>query len=182
LSTQFAFGGTPFEPFTAIVDPESGLQISQEVEKVEPPRLHPDRFTVDKETVLAEMLLRAKRTSTNWKPFTAIFDGTNSLQLASYRPGRQTIIFSGGTSNVIIASSASGIRSNENFTLPQGSSISLDTEGPFWGFSSTVGTSLYVIELYFDLDQMAIAKGRKDKHERQWINNPKQPDTIFGAH
>lgn len=177
-STQFAFGGTPFEPLVPIVDPESGMQLSQEVAKAEPSRINPEHYAHDKELMLAEMLLRAKRSPTDWKPATFVFDGVSTVQIAAIRPGRQTIILFNGTNSIIVARKESGIKSNENFTLAQGASVNFDTEGPLWAFSATSGTTLSVVELYYDLEQMALAKGRKTGNERQWDKHP-QPDTIY---
>jgi hypothetical protein len=164
---QQFFGEYGFQPLRPIPAQQT-QQLAEELTEENPPLFHEEKHPMtDAETLAAEAILRADRTPTDWQPHTTTFDGVTNYQLCGIRPGRETVAIFNGTGNVLIAKSESGLnpRSNDNFTLFQGASCSIDTEGEIWAFSS-VGITVSSMETYYDLAEMAIAKTRLAKSKR----------------
>jgi hypothetical protein len=146
-------------------------QISEETQIQELPDLHNRPIEEDVEILAAEMLLKADRSATDWKPITYTFDGVNPQQVGRM-VGRVTIVLFNGTGNVMVARTVNGlsVASNENFTLVQGASVSVDTEGEFY-LTAAVGIKLSVIQTFWDLGAMVVAKERTKRHyNRRPIN------------
>ena len=143
----------------------TGMQIKEETLTQELPEVHRRPFEEDKEIIEAETLLHIKREATDWKPITYTFDGKNPQQVARLI-GRQTISFFNGSANVTIANNQTGVTnpsSNENFILTTGNSASIDTEGGFW-LMAVAGTTISVVQTYYDLDAIALTKRRIKRH------------------
>lgn len=132
----------------------------EETRIIEQPELHKEPIQEDVEILAAEMLLKANRSPTDWNPITYLFDGVNPQQIGR-KVGRKTIVFFNGNDNIIIARRVNGLTqaSNESFILNTGNSASIDTEGEFWLFGAA-GDQISVIETYWDLGAMVVAKRR----------------------
>jgi hypothetical protein len=146
-------------------------QIVEEIEIQEQPELHKRPIEEDVEILAAEMLLKADREATDWKILTVTFDGQNPQQIGRM-VGRVTILFFNGTENVTIARTVNGLsaNSNENWTLATGASASVDTEGEFY-LTAIVGTQLSIVQTFWDLEAMIIAKQRTKRYNgkpHQW--------------
>lgn len=176
------FGAEPFMPLAPPPNNavETAAQIIEEIGYQEMPELHRRPWEDDKEVMEAEMLLKNNREATDCKPLTITFDGENYFQIGRW-PGRKTIMFFNGSANVTIANTVAGVTntaSNENWTLEQGNSASIDTEAPFW-LMATSGTTVSIIQTYYDLDAMALARWRvKNEQRRNFVHPVANPDKI----
>lgn len=144
----------------------AGQQVMTEQTRViEQPELHTVTLDEDPEILAAEMLLKADREATDWKPITYTFDGINPQQIGRM-VGRVTILFFNGTGPVTIARKIAQLvpGTNQNFVLAPGASCSISTEGEFW-LTGTNGTQLSVVQTFWDLEGLVIAKKRsKNAH------------------
>lgn len=137
----------------------------EETRIIEQPELHRITIEEDPEILAAEMLLKADREATDWKPITFTFDGINPQQVGRM-VGRVAILFFNGTGPVTIARKQADLSSlsNENWTLATGASSSINTEGEFW-LTAANGTKLSVIQTFWDLEGLVVAKKRsKNAH------------------
>jgi hypothetical protein len=136
----------------------------------EQPELHKVPIVEDPEILAAEMLLKADREATDWDITTFIFDGINPQQLGRM-VGRVSLLFFNATATVIIARTVANLSasSNKNWALNVGSTSTLKTEGEFW-LTAASGTKLSVIETFWDLEAMAIAKLRTQRRHPQTPN------------
>jgi hypothetical protein len=162
---QQHFGEYGFQPLLPVPIQQT-TQLSEELYQENPPQIHPEKHAIDRQTVEAESLMSGQRQPTDWDPITWTFDGLKSIQMAGPEPGRETIMFFNGSGNVVIAKSDSGlaINSNKSFTLYEGDSCSVDTEGEFWGFAAE-GVELMMVRTYYDLDAMALARRRLENND-----------------
>jgi hypothetical protein len=151
--------GEQFSVYSPAVSAQQN-QIVEEIDIQELPELHKQPIEEDVEIIAADMLLKADRSATDWTPITYLFDGVNPQQVGRL-VGRVTIVLFNGTGNVIIARTVNGlsVASNKNFTLNQGDSVSIDTEGEFY-MTAINGTKVSVIETMWDLSAMAVARRR----------------------
>jgi hypothetical protein len=151
--------GEQFSTYSPAVTAQQN-QIVEEIDIQELPELHKQPIEEDVEIIAADMLLKADRSATDWTPITYLFDGVNPQQVGRL-VGRVTIVLFNGTGNVIIARTINGlsVASNKNFTLNQGDSVSIDTEGEFY-MTAINGTKVSVIETMWDLSAMAVARRR----------------------
>jgi hypothetical protein len=151
--------GEQFSTYSPAVTAQQN-QIVEEIDIQELPELHKQPIEEDVEIIAADMLLKADRSATDWTPITYLFDGVNPQQVGRL-VGRVTIVLFNGTGNVIVARTINGlsVASNKNFTLNQGDSVSIDTEGEFY-MTAINGTKVSVIETMWDLSAMAVARRR----------------------
>jgi hypothetical protein len=151
--------GEQFSVYSPAVTAQQN-QVVEEIEIQEQPELHKQPVEEDVEIIAADMLLKADRSATDWIPITYLFDGTNPQQVGR-SVGRVTIVLFNGTANVVVARTVNGLSasSNKNFTLNAGDSVSIDTEGEFY-LNAVAGTKVSVIQTFWDLGAMAVAKRR----------------------
>lgn len=161
--------GEQFSTFSPAVTAQQN-QIVEEINIQELPEIHRIPFEEDVEILAAEMLLTAKRSPTDWKPITYTFDGKNPQQVGRM-VGRKTIVFFNASATVTIGRTVNslGTGSNENFTVPSGNSASIDTEGEFW-MTAVSGTTISVLQTFWDLEAMIIAKRRTKREFRNVVN------------
>lgn len=152
------FGAEPFQPVPNTNPNPPVLILKDEIKKEILPIETPGKRIPSVETVLAELLLKAKREATDWKPYTFTLSGGTD-QIVGRKPGRKTLALFNGQANVNISNTQNGLNVNEYITLDAGASLSLDCEGPVWA-KGTAGETVQYIETFYDLDAIAIAKLR----------------------
>jgi hypothetical protein len=171
------FGQEGFGEQTPVNAPAVVMQqkvITEQTQLQELPEHHRDPVTEDVEILAAEMLLKANRSPTDWKPITYTFDGENPQQIGRM-VGRKTIVFFNGSNPAVIGRTVNSVTgvSNENFTLTNPDSASIDTEGEFWIMMFNSGDTLSVVQTFWDLGAMVVAKRRTKnangfKHSAGW--------------
>jgi len=167
LTQLHSFGQNPVPivpvPVGDIPDPAQFRAHFDETEK-----LNDTTIKVDRETVEAEALLRAKRSPTNGKAGHHIIIGVT--QIAHIQPGRQTITIFNASASLTVAFSKNGLAGNEYFTLSTTATASMDTEDEVWitnGSNDPANAAtVETIITFYDLDDMAIAKGKKSREHR----------------
>jgi hypothetical protein len=173
---QQHFGEYGFQPLRPVMGQQT-TQLAEELENEDPPLWHEQKHHLtQRETIEAEALLRADRSPSDWDPLTVLFDGKTNQQLAGIQIGRETIMLFNGTGNILLAKSESGLaaNSNKNFTLYEGASCSIDTEGELWGFA-VAGAQVSVVSTFYDLDQLALTKGIMNRSKQMPVDtNGKQ--------
>lgn len=159
------FGQYGFQPLPPVKrdDIPTGVVLSEQIEATAPPMGHYQKRPIDRETIEAHMLMRARRRTTDWDPTTWTFDGLRPVQLAGIRVGRDTFLMFNGSADVLVSRSETECRvtSNKNWTLKIGNTVALETEGEFWA-TAQAGTTLQTIETFFNLDAMILAQKKID--------------------
>lgn len=106
----------------------------------------------------AQRLAELKRSPTDWDPQTITILDAVAQQIVPYRAWRQSIALFAASANLQI-SNRQGPKPAKCVTLIATSGvIEMETEGPFWVIGGTPGTTLQVIETFYDIPRLSNAQ------------------------
>lgn len=110
------------------------------------------------DTELAQRLAELKRSPTDWDPQTVTIIDSTAQQIAPYRAWRQSICLFGATANLQISNRQNPKPAKCITLIATSGVIEMETEGPFWVIGGTSGTTLEVIETFYNTSRLSNAQ------------------------